>query len=272
MNYITTTTGIFNPQAYIAVKNNRVKIYKDNKIYLNDGDEFEIEFQNSGNFYAKAEITINGKSQNSALVLSPGQKFYLDRFMDEKKKFKFNVFKTGNDDIEELKKILESNGKVEIKFYRETLPNITWTSWDWNGIYNTYNNDYINTLDSFYTTKFSPDTIRCKSSGCSSATKYSSLGLNDVALKNMDEVETGRIESGNKSNQDFYVTHKQFETFPMSVVSYHILPKSQKKNDAYIKPKSYIMADESQFRAYCNNCGRRVKKGWQFCPGCGQKY
>src|ERR1035437_199047 len=124
-----------NPQLNLAVNGNRVKTYNHEgefRAYLKDGTEFQLEFDNNSECYVRAEITVNGKTQVSSLVLRPHQRFYLDRFMDEKKKFKFNTFLTSNDDIEKLKEIIAKNGRIEVKFYKEyvpvTMPTITWTA------------------------------------------------------------------------------------------------------------------------------------------------
>src|ERR1035437_9844776 len=125
-----------NPQLNLAVNGNRVKTYNHDgefRAYLKDGTEFQLEFDNNSDCYVRAEITVNGKTQSSSLVLRPHQRFYLDRFMDEKKKFKFNTFLTGNDDIEKLKEIIAKNGRIEVQFYKEyiytpPLSSITWTS------------------------------------------------------------------------------------------------------------------------------------------------
>jgi len=145
-----------NPSVHLAVNGNRIKTYNEDgevRAYLKDGTEFQLEFYNDSDSYVKAEITINGQSQGSALVLRPHQHFYLDRFMDEKKKFKFNTFLTGNDDIEKLKEIIAKNGRIEVKFYKEFVPipmPITWTTYTTN-VPNMYPSDTTGGVNIKYT-------------------------------------------------------------------------------------------------------------------------
>jgi len=50
------------------------------------------------------------------------------------------------------------------------------------------------------------------------------------------------------------------------------MPESQRppKPVKVKKQKNVIQADD--IRTYCPSCGRRVKKGYNFCPGCGEKF
>lgn len=283
MYNITTSAwpmfGPCNPEAHISVNHNKIKVYDNNKLYLKDGTEFEIAFNNDSDYYVKAEITMNGIKQNYALVLRPHQKFYLDRFMDEKKKLKFNTFLTGNDDIEKLKEIIEKNGRIDIKFYKEVQP-ITWATYA-TGWYSDNSDTGKPTLKYFGNTSYnssgktfdermsSGNIVNCSADiSVHSFASSANLKLNREVKK---EIETGRIESGKKSNQDFISTDKKFEFFTVASFSYHIMPESHKPKSEP-KKKNYVLADDKEFRAYCSVCGRRVKKGWEFCPGCGNKH
>jgi len=277
---ITTTTTTYpfialcNPKAFIAVKNNRIKYYEhegEKRIYLEDGTEFELEFHNDSDDYVKASITINGVRQASALVLRPHQRFYLDRFMDEQKKFKFNTFLTGNDDIEKLKEIMEKNGRIKVEFYQESKPVQPWiytTTWfdEYSGtskpdIY------YGNTLTSGGVQN---DMYRGLTKGSISNNSVNCLSMHEPRNE-PKEIETGRVEAGSKSNQDFVQTDRQFSYWPIATFEYHIMPKSHKPVEVQVKKKKdVIVADD--VRTYCPGCGRRVKKGWQFCAGCGYKF
>jgi hypothetical protein len=275
-----------NPEAHISVNHNKIKVYDNNKLYLKDNTEFEIAFNNDSDYYVKAAITMNGIKQNYALVLRPHQRFYLDRFMDEKKKLKFNTFLTGNDDIEKLKEIIEKNGRIDIRFYKEIQSNIKYTTYNTNtydiGPFgNVINSGNISKNDIINNTReiIRPDGV----SNTSKKLKHFAKSINSYynshdPLENInmsfgkpEEIETGRIEVGNKSNQDFVNTDKQFEFFTVATFSYHIMPESHKPKSEP-KKNNYVLADDKEFRAYCSMCGRRVKKGWKFCPGCGNKY
>jgi len=260
-----------NPQAFVSVKNNRVKSYEhegETRIYLEENTEFELELYNDSDDYVKADVTINGVKQSSALVLQPHQRYYLDRFMDEQVKLKFNTFMTGNDDVEKLKEIIEKNGRLKIEFYQESKPRplITYTTnnvvWD----------NYGGTCDMGLTRGIVGDSIQCNSSGQQSAKNMKSSLYNTRRSEKPEEIETGRIEAGSKSNQDFVQTYKSFSYWPTATFEYHIVPKSHKPKEMKLKnmKRDVIVVDD--IRTYCPDCGRRVKKGWQFCAGCGHKF
>lgn len=245
------------PELYIAVNKNRIRSdYRNGEyvVFLENGSEFQLELFNKTDKTQKAEIFINGKMQSDALVLRPGQHFYLDRFMDEDKKLKFDTYEVDN--TEEVKEIIRNNGLIEVKFYPEITyepppPKITWY----------YHNPpyYISsrtvgggmiTCDSATT----GGTITCDSSLNNNIHGQTALYCNSV-------METGRIEKGNQSNQSFANYYGNFQSWPDVVLKYHILPISQKPRE--INPED--------IRTYCTICGRRVKKGWVYCAGCGKK-
>lgn len=254
-----------NPEAHIACCGNRMKSYTEEgekRIYMEDGAEFQLEFYNNSSYYVKADITINGTQQNSALVLRPYQRFFLDRFMDEQKKFKFNTFLTGNDDIEKLKEIIEKNGRIKIEFYKECQqPN-----WNWN----TYVSDTGNFGFGDMTLGMDDNSL---SRGMSNTISNGILGEEPSAFScrvdQPKEIETGRVEEGSKSNQDFSVSNRIFDAFSSSVFEYHIMPTSHRPRKAK-KNRDVIVADD--IRTYCPGCGRRLKRGWNFCAGCGKKF
>jgi hypothetical protein len=205
--------------------------------------------------------------------------------MDEKKKFKFNTFLTGNDDIEKLKEIIAKNGRIEVRFYKEfiPIPLTTWTTFDCSGT--NQPNVYASNTSTGDNVKYMKGVINEKSSGNvetfsrgfnsdSNKVMPSSVYLNSVQcnVEEPKEIETGRIEAGKKSNQDFKTIYKTWEWFSCASFSYHIMPESQRppKPVKVKKQKNVIAADD--IRTYCPSCGRRVKKGYNFCPGCGEKF
>lgn len=96
----------------------RKSIKKDNKVYLKDGQNFEIELFNPLKESVLSEIKVNGKSVSSTgLVLRPGERFYLDCFIDDKKKFVFKTYMVEN--TNEVKEAISNNGLIEIFFYKE---------------------------------------------------------------------------------------------------------------------------------------------------------
>ena len=108
------------PNAWVINPKDRGRkaIKKDNKVYLQDGQEFQIELFNPLKESVLSEIKVNGKSVSSTgLVLRPGERFYLDCFIDDKKKFVFKTYMVENTD--ESKEAISVNGLVEVFFYKE---------------------------------------------------------------------------------------------------------------------------------------------------------
>jgi predicted component of type VI protein secretion system len=106
------------PSAYIALNNNRLKAYAD-VIYLKDGDEFQIELFNPYQVSVLAKIYINNSLiSTSGLVFRPGQRYFLDRFIDTNKKFKFNTYTVDSGTTPEVLKAIENNGSVKVEFYK----------------------------------------------------------------------------------------------------------------------------------------------------------
>lgn len=108
------------PNAWIVNPKDRGRksIKSDNKVYLKDGQNFEIELFNPLQESVLAEIKVNGKSVSSTgIVLRPAERFYLDCFVDDRKKFVFKTYMV--EDTEETSLATSSNGLVEVFFYKE---------------------------------------------------------------------------------------------------------------------------------------------------------
>jgi hypothetical protein len=250
--YYSTPSVMSTCTAHITKNRNRSKIY-ENSVYLKDGENFEIELFNPTTSRVLAKITINGNSiSNSGIVLKPGERVYLERFIDSNNKFVFETYQVEGSN--ESLNAIRNNGIVEVSFYTE-ITTSTYTSnpgsftignnsgYLSGTLYDTYNAPFGGTTVNhlFTTTSFTND----------------SLGLNASVSKS---VETGRIEKGESSNQLFETVNGNFSMFPTSSVSIKLLPESQKP------------VEVSSIRNYCTNCGTRMKKqSWKFCPSCGTK-
>ena len=124
-----TTSNHAKPNAWIvSPKDKGRKSIKKGKVFLNDGDEFEIELFNPLTECVLADIKLNGQSiSKTGLVIKPGQRFYLDCFVDDKKKFIFNTYEieTNLETIQATK----NNGLLEVFFYKEDVISINnWRS------------------------------------------------------------------------------------------------------------------------------------------------
>ena len=79
------------------------------------------------------------------------------------------------------------------------------------------------------------------------------------AISKKETEETGRVERGRESNQDFHNVNEEFNSWYDHSVEYHILP---------ISKKQLTIQD---IKKYCGQCGRRRRKNENFCPSCGSQ-
>lgn len=244
-------------EAYISVQKNRIKVYGTN-VHLKDKQEFEIELFNPSIYTKAAKISMNGKLISTAgIVLKPGQRAFLDRFIDTPKKFLFETYEV--EDSKEAKAAIANNGEIEISFYDEDVPvqrnylNDNWN--DWKYTTGTYTNtiggggQQVNSLSSRNT----PPTVRSKTS--------TARGASMDSMNFMNSVETGRVEQGDYSNQRFSTYSGKFKSYPFNTVRIKILPFSQKPIEL------------QELAEYCVSCGTKNKKGnYKYCPKCGTQF
>jgi hypothetical protein len=249
-----TTVSTQLPTFSISVNGNKVKVYDNNKVYLKGGTQFELSFENLTPYNYKAEISFNDKKQGSGLVLSPGMRFKLDRFMDVDRKLLTDVYKV--DDVPEVQEAISKNGWVSVSFFKEkVVAPITWTTnWNYsstagNGSYDV--NNFSGNVRSRDFTKGITNTTNTSNTLCMNS--FASLG------DTIPQKETTRIEQGDKSNQEFRYINMDFEYNPDYTLTYQILPES------FIPVNTVRPSD---IRNYCQRCGRKIKKGWRGCPNC----
>lgn len=249
------------PSAYIALNNNRLKAYAD-VIYLKDGDEFQIELFNPYQVSVLAKIYINNSLiSTSGLVIRPGQRYFLDRFIDTNKKFKFNTYTVDSGTTPEVLKAIENNGSVKVEFYKETE---VVSSRPWTGIIQAPWNSspfvgqpYAG--DVFYSSSGTGN-LNPTATFTTNSTITNNAQLNAHVVSSLETLETGRIEGGSKSKQSFSTTNQDFEFFACTTSTWKILPESAKQTEI------------KDIRNYCSSCGTRMKKqSWKFCPNCGEK-
>ena len=258
------------PNAWIVnpTDRGRKSIKKDNKIYLKDGQNFEIELFNPLKESVLAEIKVNGKSVSSTgLILRPGERFYLDCFIDDKKKFVFKTYEVEN--TEASKEAISINGVVEVFFYKEetlsinnwkdkfrtiethhyhynypwypyypwlqtvTIPSmfyVTGSSGITTGtttLFGTTNNSGSGQLHHL-TTGVNTSTISGSTSALFGSITNTSNCYGKINSVPNQNIETGRIEKGESSSQQFEEINMEFERLHISNVIYQLLPESQK--------------------------------------------
>lgn len=284
--------------AKIAISKNLIKEYKssesDRTVYLNDGTEFQIYLKNPYQTHLGIKIYVNNKSIGNMLVLRPGQSFWLDRFVNENSKFLFSTYQV--EDTGEMRYAINNNGKVKIEFYHEREkvhfePCVFTYSGDngndWlngfgttissggtrlcNDVNTCYYNDVITTgsankCDNSYhltASGLNLDSAASTITASSTTRNLSKKSIDKNANKKVDHnlsLETGRVEKGGRSNQEFETCDIDFEYYPFQTENILILPNSRKQ-----------VHTEDMRRKYCSQCGKKVNPKDKFCSNCGAK-
>jgi hypothetical protein len=283
-------TGSSAPQSFITKGKHRLKQHIDT-VYLNNGDEFEVELFNPTSTKVLAKIEMNGNSIGAGIILRPGERVFLERYLDEAKKFLFETY-TVNGNDEEVKQAIVNNGDVVVRFYDEqkitTFNNVSYQPWHGMSLNNTLSGSSTG-ISTLTTTggNFNPTTISANlntnstfTSGntafYNSSVSNNTLGgtttytktLDDVVMNNISKprkkdkkTETGRVEKGSNSDQSFVMDYTNFSTYPSSTNWWRILPNSQK------------LVTKEDLVTYCTECGSKRKKDThKFCPQCGTKF
>lgn len=250
------------PNAWIVSPNDKGrKSIKNGKVFLNDGDEFEIELFNPLTVSVLADIKLNGQSiSKTGLVVKPGQRVYLDCFIDDRKKFKFSTYEIENSG--EALDATQNNGLLEVFFYKEDV--ITLDNWKskfdkiivekWYPVYYptypsypyyrpsvwfgtttptysgclTTNGSGIigstTTTNAYYS---SNNVVNCSyTSDIDLSKTYGSLSSNMTPINS--SIETGRVEKGEASKQKFTEVDMDFENHYIASTIIQILPESRK--------------------------------------------
>ncbi len=277
------------PSAHITTRKQRLK-QNGSSVYLKDGEEFEVEIFNPKSNSVLAKIKINGNYlSGGGIIVRPGQRVFLERYLNEARKFKFEVYEV-NSSSKEVQEAIKNNGEVVVEFYDENVylnnptitlagTNSTWTNDNWYGDINTTTTGGNNKITWGENAKYYNTNVNMVSNnsntfaGDSNAfyTNYSApiSSVNNNTSPNLKKSlqtdrfkETGRIEKGSDSKQEFETVNMDFNSFPSNYSTWRILPLSEKPFTA--KEVNVL---------YCTNCGiRRKKDTHKFCPTCGTKF
>lgn len=251
--YINTVPA---PSAFITV--NKQRLRQDGKsVYMKDQTEFEIELYNPTKEKIMAMIEMNGTPiSDSGIILKPGQRVFLERFLDDEKKFLYETYVVNNN--KETKEATQNNGKVTVRFHKESKPRprsltygsvfngssgfgyseIIYTDYKYNNPVITHNTNEFNGINNtFFTNSFA----------------------NTEISNSMRKVETGSVEQGSESNQELRSTHGNFEWFYTWSDEWKIMPYSQQP----VQAKDLVER--------CAKCKTKLKSNYKFCPECGEK-
>ncbi len=252
------------PSAWVVSNDKGRKSIKNGKVYLKDKEEFQIEIFNPLTDCVLADIKLNGNTiSQGGLVIRPGERFYLDCFVDDKKKFVFNTYEV--EDSLSTKIAISKNGMLEVFFYKENVVSLSnWRSrFDrvivekyypvhyphyqpyWYGVPNVYCGTTITTTGGLNNTTIG-GVYGGALNGTTTNTAYYSqpinstytTGLNLTGLNNTTtssytskSIETGRVEKGRASSQKFDEVDMDFEKFHISSIVLQLLPESVKPVD-----------------------------------------
>lgn len=272
-----TTTGVVTPIALICINKSRLKVHHKETsptYYLEKGQEFQIELFNPTTNTVLAKVHLNGKAiSQGGLVLKPGQRVFLERYLDVAKKFMFDTYEVSN--TEEVKKAIEDNGDFKVEFYKESNPTYLYgsvTTYNTNNRFTltdnfnttTTGNNYLNLTGNITNTTYDSGMVNCSNSFTRSLTNISFEDINQKprSKKSLTKsIETGRIEAGSSSDQKFEYVNKSFDYYAFHTTEYKLLPVSQKINTA----------EDINVKRYCTNCGKKSIKTDKFCSQCGNK-
>jgi hypothetical protein len=267
MNY---ATQVGKPTAHITNKKSRLKVYNGHLVFLNDKDNFEFELHNPKQKSVLVKIKLNGEYiSTSGIVLKPGQRVFLERFLDSNNKFEFSTYEVK--DTSENRSAIDLNGNVLIEFYDEQqvvnnfylggrtlyggpntagyVPQFGTTITTTGGV--TYGTTNLSNYNSTYTSSVTSDTFRSKFDTSSTLLRG--------PKKKSKSIETGRVEKGDESDQSFTNSYEQFNYHTSHTIKFKIQPLSNKN----------VTVEE--IRSYCTECGTKMKKNYKFCPSCGNK-
>ena len=232
------------PNAWIVNSTDKGrKSIKNGKVYLKDSEEFQIELFNPLSECILADIKLNGQPiSKTGLVLKPGQRFYLDCFIDDNKKFIFSTYEV-EQTLESLTAI-NNNGRLEVFFYKESVVSVI----NWRDRFNTviierYYPSYPTypywTTTPYYGTGTSNiyGGTTTNIIGTTTTNITGSFTLNENSMNQLNStsnipiggsLETGRVERGSNSKQKFKEIDMEFDKYHISSVVLEMLPESRK--------------------------------------------
>ena len=118
-----------------------------------------------------------------------------------------------------------------------------------------YGTTTFTTSNSTFTSSVSSDTFRSKFD----TSKTLLSGKPNSLKKKSKSIETGRVEKGEQSNQNFTNSYEQFNYYTSHTIELKIQPTSTKNINV------------EEIRQYCTECGIKMKSNYKFCPSCGNK-
>jgi len=167
-------------------------------------------------------------------------------YLHDRTEFEIELHETYEvSDSKTNQKAIENNGLVTVEFFSKML----FTNFGHLGGYTYLSNQPL--LYNSGTVNGSPNVFTTTTLGNSNI--VGTTNTSDV------KIETGRVEKGGESNQEFGTSYEMFNTYVSWTKEWKILPFSAKN----ITTKDLIKK--------CSGCGTKVKDNYKFCPQCGNQ-
>lgn len=281
--------------AALAINKSLLKEFKtsdsDRTVFMEDGNEFQIQLFNPYPYRIGAKIGINGSWSISPLILRPGERVWLDRYLNAPDKFKFETYMVSGTNTD-VAAAIANNGRVDVEFYKEeerdhNLISKSAPIWintqmdsanDCRSVY--YDNACNTVLNSggrryakSYVTNATETSLSVQNAQ-NSVNFVSTLTASDN-IPNMytfgsepkihekpatRSIETGRVEHGSHSDQKF------------DYINIDLCYCAFNKETIYIKPLSTKPVTSTDLnKKYCTNCGKKLSPKFKYCPACGAK-
>lgn len=258
------------PEVHLCINKGRLKNYKKDlpTYYLKNQTEFQLEIFNPTTNTVLAKILINNKQlTQGGLVLRPGERIFLERYIDVAKKFKFETYEVS--DTDDVKEAIKNNGDIRVDFYNEqvnynrmllTSNNPTYTYYNGDMTFGTCSTSNINSTIGTLTNTGGVN-VTYNNQYQKTFTGQEPQTRSAAPIKKFKSLETGRVEMGGASDQKFGTVSKDWAYVAFHTVEFKMLPESQKE----------ITSQDLHTKTYCSFCGKRVKHTDNFCGSCGQK-
>lgn len=295
-----------NPQAYITVRKSRLRTEPNNTVYLEKNVEFEIELYNPTSDRVGALITINGKAFSHKFILRPGERAFIERYLDEAKKFLFDTYFV--DGSSETKQAIKNNGGISVAFFRErpapvyTPPVINHLlHFSSQPLYRNHQPLYSDVYSTCSGSTQQDFNISSNLSNTSGNTTYTSSYSGQGSMDFMD-MELSRSVSDNSGEQyksklsKNTLRSKGMDFEKKSTIDY--APQSAPVETGRVEKGGFsnqtfgstnidleywafhtvtlkllpVSQRPEEAVAYCSNCGRRSRAKENFCPKCGTKH
>lgn len=307
----TTTWNQPVPTANIAVSKSRVKLYTNKgelpTYYLQKGQEFQIELFNPTTDDILAKIYLNNKIiSQGGLVLRPGQRVFLERFLDTNAKFLFDTYEVSGSD--EVKAAIRENGDFRVEFFkaRQSVPLPSYYTQDYYGgsfggpihinggfgygtttlgntgtanlsngnitLTSSVSNVPIASTNAFYSSSVTLD-------GMSDTLSFNSS--NDVQnLKSAPLAKRGILRSSSPAPKKTKLLVETGRVEQGSKSDQQLTTVNKQFEFTAFHKIAYKLLPISQkintvedlnVKKYCTNCGAKLTKGDKFCSNCGTK-